>query len=91
MYCNSYDYEYHELIMGDLISFSFRVPRDLAAGVKAAAKQLGVSRSEYTRRALEQFQAQQMQVRMAELSHRVARESADAARSMEGSGGDGLA
>jgi hypothetical protein len=90
MYCNSYDCEYHELIMDDLISFSFRVPRDLAAGVKAAAKQLGVSRSEYARRALEQFQAQQMQVRMAELSHRVARESADAARSMQGSGGDGL-
>jgi len=77
--------------MEDLISFSFRLPRDLAAGVEAAAKQLGLSRSEYARRALEQFQTQLMQERMAELSRRVARESADAAGSMEISGADGLA
>src|ERR1700675_2673322 len=76
--------------MEDLISFSFRVPRDLAAGVEAAAKQMGLSRSEYARRALEQFQAQQMQERMAELSRQVARQSADAACSMESSGADGL-
>ena len=77
--------------MEDLISFSFRVPRDLAIGVKAAAKQLGISSSEYARRALEQFQAQQMQDRMAELSRRVARQSADAACSMESSSSDSLA
>ena len=77
--------------MEDLISFSFRVPRALAAGVEAAAKQLGLTRSEYARRALEQFQAQQMQDRMAELSRRVARQSADAANSMQSSDADGLA
>jgi len=77
--------------MEDLISFTFRVPRNLAAGVEAAAKQLGISRSEYARRALEQFQTQMMQERMAELSRRVARQSAHAASSMENSGADGLA
>jgi predicted DNA-binding protein len=76
--------------MEDLISFSFRVPRVLAAEVEAGAKQLGLSRSEYARRALEQFRAQQMHERMAELSRQVARQSADAARSMENSGADGL-
>jgi predicted DNA-binding protein len=76
--------------MDDLISFSFRIPREMAAGVEAAAKHLGLSRSEYARRALEQFQAQQMHERMAELSRQVARQSADAARSMEDSGADGL-
>jgi predicted transcriptional regulator len=77
--------------MEDLITFSFRVPRDLAAAVEAAARQMGLNRSEYARRALEQFQAQHMQDRMAELSRRVARQSAEAAGSMEGSGTDGLA
>jgi hypothetical protein len=76
--------------MEDLISFSLRVPRALAAGVKAAAKQMGVSRSEYARRALEHFQVQHMQDRMANLSRRVAKESAEAGRSMEGSNADGF-
>jgi predicted transcriptional regulator len=74
----------------DLISFSLRVPRALAAAVRTAAKQMGISRSEYARRALEQYQSQQMQERMADLSRRVAQESAEAGRSMEGSGADGL-
>jgi metal-responsive CopG/Arc/MetJ family transcriptional regulator len=77
--------------MDDLISFSVRLPRDLAAGLEAAAKQLGVSRSEYARRALEHFQTQLMQDRMAELSRRVAKDSADAAGSMETSVAEGLA
>jgi predicted DNA-binding protein len=77
--------------MEDLISFSFRIPRELAAGVEVAAKQMGLNRSEYARRALEQFQIQHMQDRMAELSRRVARQSADAACSMESTSADGLA
>jgi len=77
--------------MDDLISFSFRVPRDLAAAVEAAARQLGLSRSEYARRALEHFQAQQMHDRMADLSRQVGRQSADAGCSMESSSADGLA
>jgi predicted DNA-binding protein len=76
--------------MGGFVSFSLRLPRDLAADIETAATQLGISKSEYARRALEQFRAQQMQERMAELSRRVARQSADAAWSMEGSGVDGL-
>lgn len=76
--------------MEDLISFSLRVPRALAAGVKTAAKKMGISSSEYTRRALEHFQDQHMQDRMAALSRRVAKESAEAGHSMEGSGADGL-
>jgi predicted DNA-binding protein len=76
--------------MDEMISFSLRIPREMAAGVEAAAKHLGVSRSEYARRALEQFQAQQIHDRMAELSRQLARQSADAARSMENSGVDGL-
>jgi hypothetical protein len=62
----------------------------LAAGVKAAAKQMGVSKSEYSQRALEHFQVQHMQDRMADLSRRVAKESADAGRSMDGSSADWL-
>jgi hypothetical protein len=76
--------------MEDLISFSLRVPRALAAAVRTAAKQMGISRSEYVRRALEHFQAQHMQDRIADLSRRVAKESAEAGRSMEGSSTDGL-
>ena len=76
--------------MEDLISLWFRLSRVLAVGVKAAAKQMRVSKSEFARRALEHFQVQHMQDRMADLSRRVANESADAGRSLDGSSADGL-
>jgi hypothetical protein len=76
--------------MEDLIYLWIRLSRALAAGVKAAAKQMGVSKAEFARRALEHFQVQHMQDQMADLSRRVAKESADAGRSMEGSSADGL-
>lgn len=77
--------------MSDLVTFSFRLPRELAAGVEESANQAGLSRSDYARRALEHYQDQAMQQRMADLSRQLAQQSADAARSMEASEVDGLA
>ena len=76
--------------MEDLISFSLRIPKTLAASIEATAKRLGVSKSEYARRAMEEFEERLMQERIAELSHRLAAHSASAARSMEVSIPDGL-
>jgi hypothetical protein len=49
-----------------------------------------VSKSEYARRAMEEFEQRLMEERIAELSRRLATHSASAARSMEGSTSDGL-
>ncbi len=76
--------------MKDFTSFSLRIPRSLAASIAVTAKRLGVSKSEYARRAMEEFEERLMQERIAELSHRLAAHSASAARSMEGSTSDGL-
>lgn len=74
----------------DLISFSLRIPKALAATMEATAKRLGVSKSEYARRALEEFEERLMQERIADLSRRLAAHSASAAHAMEGSAADGL-
>ena len=76
--------------MEDLISFSLRIPRALAASIEATAKRLGVSKSEYARRAMEEFEARLMQERIAELSRKLATQSAAMARSMDSSSSDGL-
>jgi Arc/MetJ-type ribon-helix-helix transcriptional regulator len=76
--------------MSDLVTFSFRLPRELAAEFESAAKRLGLSRSDYVRRALEQLQEQTMQQRMADLSRQLAAQSAAAAHSMEEAESDGL-
>jgi hypothetical protein len=76
--------------MEDLISFSLRIPKALAANIEATAKRLGVSKSEYARRAMEEFEERLMQERIAELSRQLAAHSASAALSMEGSTSDGL-
>jgi hypothetical protein len=76
--------------MEDLISFSLRIPRTLAASIAVTAKRLGVSKSEYARRAMEEFEERLMRDRIAKLSHELAAHSASAARSMEGSTADGL-
>ena len=78
------------MAMSDLVTFSFRLPRELAAGVEESARQAGLSRSDYARRALEQYQDQAMQQRMGDLSRRVAQQSTDAARSMHDSESDGF-
>jgi hypothetical protein len=76
--------------MDDLISFSLRIPKTLATSIAASAKRLGVSKSEYARRAMEEFEERLMQERIADLSRRLAAHSASAAQSMEGSTSDGL-
>jgi metal-responsive CopG/Arc/MetJ family transcriptional regulator len=76
--------------MEELISFSLRIPKTLAASIEATAKRLGVSKSEYARRAMEEFEERVMHERIAELSRRLAAPGASAARSMESSTSDGL-
>jgi predicted transcriptional regulator len=77
--------------MKDLTSFSFRISKSLARSIEAAAKRLGLTKSEYARRAMEEFDQRMMQERMAELSRRLSSQSAAAARSMDASSSDGLA
>lgn len=77
-------------LMEDLVSFSLRIPKSLAASIKATAERLGMSKSEYARRAMEEFEERLMQERIAELSCQLAAHSASAARTMEGSTLDGL-
>jgi Ribbon-helix-helix domain len=76
--------------MEELTSFSFRIPKTLAASIAAAAKRLGLSKSEYARRAMEELHERLMRERMAELSRRLAAQSAGAATSMDASASDGL-
>jgi hypothetical protein len=77
--------------MDDLISFSLRIPKSLAASIEVTAKRLGLSKSEYARRAMEEFEERLMHERIAELSRKLAAHSSSAARSMDGSASDGLA
>lgn len=76
--------------MEDLISFSLRIPKTLAASIEATAQRLGMTKSEYARRAMEEFEDRLMQERIAELSRQLSAHSASAARSMEGTTSDGL-
>lgn len=76
--------------MEELISFSLRIPKSLAASIEATAKRLGVSKSEYARRAMEEFEERVMHERIAELSRLLATHSASAAQSMESTTSDGL-
>jgi Arc/MetJ-type ribon-helix-helix transcriptional regulator len=76
--------------MDDLVSFSLRIPKTLAVSIEATAKRLGVSKSEYARRAMEELEERLMQERIADLSRRLAAHSASAARSMEDTTSDGL-
>jgi hypothetical protein len=76
--------------MEDLISFSLRIPKTLAASIEATAKRLGISKSEYARRAMEEFEEGLMHERIAELSRQLAAHSTAAAHSMESSTADGL-
>jgi Arc/MetJ-type ribon-helix-helix transcriptional regulator len=77
--------------MEDLTSFSFRIPKALARSIEAEAKRSGLNKSEYARRALEDFNERAMQERIAQISQRLASQSAAAAQSMEPSTSDGLA
>ena len=77
--------------MEDVTSFSLRIPTALARIIEAEAKRTGISKSEYARRALEDFNQRGMQERIAEISRRLAAQSTAAAQSMEPSTSDGLA
>lgn len=81
---------YYTVAMEELTSFSLRIPKTLARNIEAAAKRMGLSKSEYARRAMEEFDHRMMQERIAELSQRLASHSAAAAQAMEASTSDGL-
>jgi hypothetical protein len=78
-------------VVDDLISFSLRIPKSLAASIEVTAKRLGLSKSEYARRAMEEYEDRLMHERIAELSRKLGGHSASAAQSMDGSASDGLA
>ncbi len=77
--------------MDELTPFSLRIPKALARSIEAEAKRVGLNKSEYARRALEDFNQRVMHERIAEISVRLASQSAAEAQSMEPSTSDGLA
>jgi hypothetical protein len=76
--------------MQSLTTFSVRIPNDLARTVAIEAKRAGLSKSEYARRAMEEFNQQRMQEHMASLSTQLAAQSAAAHDAMEFSISDAL-
>jgi hypothetical protein len=76
--------------MESLTTFSLRIPKDLARSIAVEAKRAGLSKSEYARRAMEEFNQQRMQERMAYLSTQLAAHSAAAHAAMESSISDGI-
>jgi predicted DNA-binding protein len=78
------------LAMESLTTFSLRIPKDLARRIALEAKRSGLSKSEYARRAMEEFSQQRMQERMAYLSTQLAAHSAAAHDAMESSISDGI-
>jgi predicted DNA-binding protein len=75
----------------ELTTFSLRIPKDLARRITVEAKRAGLSKSEYARRAMEEFNQQRMQERMAHLSTKLAAHSAAVNAAMESSITDGIA
>jgi hypothetical protein len=78
------------LAMESLTTFSLRIPKDLARSIAVEAKRAGLSKSEYARRAMEAFNQQRMQERMAYLSTQLAAHSAAAHAEMESTTSDGI-
>jgi len=77
--------------MESLTIFSLRIPKDLAHRIAVEAKRAGLSKSEYARRAMEEFNQQRMEERMAHISTKLAAHSAAAHADMESSISDGIA
>lgn len=69
---------------------SFRIPDHIAKDFYAGAKRLGLSKSEYARRALDEFNHRVMRQRIAGLSRRLAPQSIAEAQTMDSAIGDGL-
>jgi predicted DNA-binding protein len=76
--------------MESLTTFSLRIPKDLARRITVEAKRAGLSKSEYARRAMEEFNQQRMQERMAHLSTQLAAQSAAVHDELESSLSDGI-
>ena len=77
--------------METLTTFSLRIPKELARSIAIEAKRAGLSKSEYARRAMEEFNQQRMQERMTHLSTKLAAHSGAAHDAMESSISDGIA
>jgi predicted transcriptional regulator len=71
-------------------NFSFRLPEALDRDVAEAAELSGLTKSEYARRALEEFNHRQMQERIGQLSTLLSAQSAAAAAAMDEAVSDGL-
>jgi hypothetical protein len=76
--------------MESLTTFSLRIPKELARSIAVEAKRAGLSKSDYARRAMEEFNQQRMQERMAYLSVELTAHSAAAQTAMESSIADGI-
>jgi hypothetical protein len=57
--------------MEDLIPLSLQISRYLAARIEVSARRLGLSKTEYAQRAMEELEERLMQVRITELSHQL--------------------
>jgi predicted DNA-binding protein len=75
--------------MNALTTLSLRIPKDLARRIALEAKRAGLNKSEYARRAMEEFNHQRMQERLAYLSAQLGPASAAAQAAMESSSSDG--
>jgi hypothetical protein len=74
-----------------LTIFALSIPKDLAHRIAVEAKRAGLSKSEYARRAMKEFNQQRMEERMAHLSTKLAAHSAAAHADTESSISDGIA
>lgn len=70
--------------------FTFRAPASFVAETAKLAKRVGLTRSEYARRAIEEMNQRLMHERIGGLSRALAAQSAAANRAMDGSLKDGL-
>jgi hypothetical protein len=71
-------------------NFSFRLPEALDRDIAEAAELSGMTKSEYARRALEEFNHRQMQQRISRLSTLLSPQSAAAASDLDAAVSDGL-
>jgi hypothetical protein len=78
------------LAMESLTTFSLRILKNLARNIAREAKRAGLRKSAYARSAMEEFNRQRMQKRMAYLSTQLAAHSAAAHAAMESSISDGI-
>jgi predicted DNA-binding protein len=61
----------HSMHREKITTVAVRMPRSLARNMEVAAKRLGISKSEYIRRALEQFRQNTMQEQVMEFARQL--------------------